>query len=77
MSQAIKEKEGMNPVIFGIDLADPGSRDLTVVSVAGHAKTDQEDPSVIYFETGDGLRLIFRDGKYAGFYTPDLAEALN
>lgn len=77
MSEAIKKQEGMNPVIFGLDLAAPGSRDLTVVAVVGHAKTDQEDPGVIYFETGDGLRLIFRDGKYAGWYAPNLAEVLN
>ena len=69
-----KMQEG---VMFGIDLAAPGSPDLTVVAIAGHAKTDPEDPSVIYFETTDGLRLIFRDGKYAGFYTPNLAETLN
>lgn len=64
-------------VMFGIDLAAPGSRDLTVVAIAGKAETDPEDPSVICFETGDGLRLIFRDGKYSGFYTPSLAETLN
>lgn len=75
MSEYIKKvQEG---VVFGIDLAAPNSRDLTVVAMAGKAQTDPEDPSVIYFETSDGLRLIFRDGKYAGFYAPNLAETLN
>lgn len=49
MSEYIKKvQEG---VVFGIDLAAPGSRDLTVVAMAGNAKTDPDDPSVIYFET--------------------------
>lgn len=36
-----------------------------------------EDSDVLYLEFPDGLRLIFRSGKYVGWYTPDLAEALN
>lgn len=64
-------------VLFGIDVAAPGSKGLTVVAMAGKATTDPEDPRVIYFDMGDGLRLIFRDGKYAGWYTPTLPDALN
>lgn len=65
MSKYIQKlREG---VVFGIDMAPKNSRDLTVVAMVGQAKTDPEDPSVIYFETTDGLRLIFRDGKYAGW----------
>ena len=70
-------KKLQDGVMFGIDLAAPGSHDLSVVAIAGKAQTDPEDPSVIYFEASDGLRLIFRDGEYAGFYTHTLAEALN
>ena len=28
----------------------------------------EEDDSTYYWEFPDGLRLIFRDGKYAGWY---------
>lgn len=30
-----------------------------------------EDPSTIYMELPDGLRLIIRDGKYVGWYLPE------
>ena len=70
-------KKKPSDIVFGIDVAAPGSPDLTVVAMAGEAKTDPEDPDVIYFETHDGLRLIFRNGKYAGFYTPLLAEVMD
>ena len=75
MSEYIKTLQ--DGVIFGIDLAAPGSKDFTVVAMAGKATTDPEDPRVIYFDMGDGLRMIFRDGKYAGWYTPTLPDALN
>lgn len=46
-----------------------------------HAKfdmvTDAEDPKTAYCETPDNLRLIFREGKYVGWYTPELMEVLN
>ena len=29
-----------------------------------------EDPATVYYELPDGLRLIFREGKYAGWYLP-------
>lgn len=28
----------------------------------------QEDPTTVYYELPDGLRLIFREGKYVGWY---------
>lgn len=27
-----------------------------------------EDPNTMYFEFPDGLRLIYRDGEYVGWY---------
>lgn len=75
MSDMQPKKEGKD-IMFGVDLTPPGSQDLTVVAVAGYAKKDPEDPSVSYFDTGDGLRLIFRDnGKYAG-YSIDNADVV-
>lgn len=71
------DKMTLEAVVFGIDLAPVGSPDLTVVAVTGRAMTSPEDPEVTYFETRDGLRLIFRDGRYAGFYTPGLSETLD
>ena len=35
---------------------------------------DCEDESKTYAEFPDGLRLIFRDGKYVGWYNPSLTE---
>lgn len=32
------------------------------------AKVSCEDPNTLYFEFPDGLRLIFRDGEYDGWY---------
>ena len=37
------------------------------VGLVAKAKPDPEDPRTAYVETDDGLRLIFRDGKYAGW----------
>ena len=47
------------------------------VMIRARATHDPENPGTVYVETGDGLRLIFRDGKYAGWYTPTLPDALN
>lgn len=38
---------------------------------------DAEDPKTAYCEMPDNLRLIFREGKYVGWYTPELVEVLN
>ena len=35
-----------------------------------------EDPNTVYHETRDGLRLIFRDGEYDGWYA-ELTEAVS
>ena len=31
---------------------------------------DPEDPKTVWFEFPDGLRLIFREEKYIGWYLP-------
>lgn len=50
----------------------------TVLDInAFEVSRNPEDPAVLYLESPDGLRLIFRDGVYVGWYTPDLAEPLN
>lgn len=36
-----------------------------------------EDSGTLYVDFPDGLRLIFQDGKYTGWYTPTLPDALN
>ena len=30
-----------------------------------------EDENTVYWDFPDGLRLIFRDGKYVGWYLPE------
>lgn len=43
------------------------NNDLTV---AASIATSCEDEAVHYADFPDGLRLIFRDGAYAGWYLP-------
>lgn len=61
--------------VYGVKF--PAAIGKNIMGLFVEAKRDQEDPRTSYVETGDGLRLIFRDGKYDGFYTPNLAEVLN
>lgn len=62
-------------VHFGIDVTH--CSDDARVCLDFKATGDPKDSAVTYLETRDGLRLIFRDGKYSGWYTPTLPDALN
>lgn len=42
--------------------------------IAGFKNIPSEDEGRVYREFPDGLRLIYQDGKYAGFYHPSAKE---
>ena len=48
------------------------NRDGLLVTLA--VTTSCEDESVQYADFPDGLRLIFRDGEYVGWYLPGEAK---
>ena len=52
-------------------------RKRAVISEKFDLIPDPEDPRTSYVETHDGLRLIFREGKYVGWYTPTLVAPLS
>lgn len=45
------------------------------LKVAASVTTSCEDETVQYADFPDGLRLIFRNGEYAGWYIPGEVEA--
>ena len=49
----------------------------TVVAPSLEVIQNPEDEDVLYLEFPDGLRLVFREGNYVGWYTTNLAEPLN
>lgn len=41
-----------------------------------HMQVSPENPDIMYLDLEEHLRLIFRDGAYAGFYDPALESVL-
>lgn len=47
------------------------------VSASTEYSVSCEEPEVSYMDFPDGLRLVFRDKKYIGYYTTTLNEVLS
>lgn len=49
---------------------------LSICFIGEDAQVSAEDAKAVYVKVEEHLRLIFRDGKYAGFYDPALESVL-
>jgi hypothetical protein len=49
---------------------------LSICFTGAEAQVSAEDRKTVYVKVEEHLRLIFRDGEYAGFYDPALESVI-